>query len=229
MTGLRERKKLDTRRALSDAALELAFERGLDNITREAIAERAGVSLRTFNNYFTGKYEALGYRQLERIRRSLAQLRERPLDEPLWAAITAAVLEPFHSEGADDYVPTRRQLTELRKLILAPETRAAIAKEVFADWVEAIAARTGTDPVHDMYPRLVTAVVRAVVEAAMDTYTMADPPVSITSLLKRGLADVATGLPEPAQNRPQPAQHRPQPAQHRPRPAQHRRQHGQQH
>ena len=65
-TGLRERKKLDTRRALSDAALQLAFDRGgLDAVTREEIAALAGVSLRTFNNYFAGKYEALAYRMAE--------------------------------------------------------------------------------------------------------------------------------------------------------------------
>jgi AcrR family transcriptional regulator len=63
--GLRERKKADTRRALSDAAMELAFEVGLDNVTREDIANRAGVSLRTFTNYFAGKYEAIAYRQLD--------------------------------------------------------------------------------------------------------------------------------------------------------------------
>ena len=64
--GLRERKKLGTRWALSDAALELALERGLENVTREDIANRAGVSLRTFNNYFTGKYEAVAFRQVDR-------------------------------------------------------------------------------------------------------------------------------------------------------------------
>ena len=87
--GLRERKKLDTRRALSDAALALAFECGVENVTREAIAERAGVSLRTFSNYFTGKYDAIAYRQTERGRRSLAAFRERPAEEPLWQAIVA--------------------------------------------------------------------------------------------------------------------------------------------
>lgn len=195
-SGLRERKKLDTRRALSDAALELAFERGLENITREDIADRAGVSLRTFSNYFTGKYEALAYRLTERIRRSLAVLRERPSDEPLWTAIGVAVLEPLVSEGADGMAPTRQQLAEVRKLVLAPETRAAISNDVFADWVSAIAERTGTDPVHDLYPRLVAAVVRAVIEAATDAYLAADPPVPITSMLRRGFADVTVGLSE---------------------------------
>jgi AcrR family transcriptional regulator len=194
--GLRERKKLDTRRALSDAALDLAFEHGLENITREDIADRAGVSLRTFSNYFTGKHEALAYRLTERIRRSLAVLRGRPSDEPLWTAISAAVLEPLVSEGADGLVPTRQQLAEVRKLVLAPETRVAISNDVFADWVSAIAERTGTDPVHDLYPRLVAAVVRAVIEAATDAYLAADPPVPITSILRRGFADVTVGLPE---------------------------------
>src|SRR6478752_4238663 len=92
--GLRERKKLDTRRALSDAALALTFQRGLENVTREDIARLAGVSLRTFNNYFTGKYEALAYRQTERLRRSIAVLRDRPADEPLWTSIAEAVSAP---------------------------------------------------------------------------------------------------------------------------------------
>ena len=87
--GLRERKKADTRRALSDAALKLAFEHGLDNITREDIADVAGVSLRTFNNYFTGKYEALAYRRPNACAAASPMLRQRPADEPLWTAIAA--------------------------------------------------------------------------------------------------------------------------------------------
>ncbi len=97
--GLRERKKLGTRWALSDAALELALERGLENVTREDIANRAGVSLRTFNNYFTGKYEAVAFRQVDRTRQSLAAFRERPADEPLWSAITEAMLAAAGSRG----------------------------------------------------------------------------------------------------------------------------------
>jgi len=53
-SGLRERKKHQTRKALSDAALDLIFERGVENVRREDIAARVGVSTRTFNNYFAG-------------------------------------------------------------------------------------------------------------------------------------------------------------------------------
>lgn len=200
--GLRERKKADTRRALSDAALTLAFERGFDSVTREAIASLAGVSLRTFNNYFTGKYEALAYRQAERMRRSIAALRDRPADEPLWTAITEALLEPLEEDftdalGAENGVPTRAELAEVRKLLMSPDIRNAVSKELYDEWVDAVAERTGTDPARDTYPRLVVAVVRAVGDVAMDAYVASDPPVAITAHLRECMAAVAAGLPEP--------------------------------
>jgi AcrR family transcriptional regulator len=203
-SGLRERKKADTRRALSDAALRLAFERGLDNITREDIADVAGVSLRTFTNYFNGKYEALAYRQTERMRRSVAELRQRPADEPLWTAITRAVLTPLEEDFADfdadeNWVPSRQELAEVRKLLMSPQIRGAMSRDLFDEWREAVAERTGTDPEHDMYPRLVVAVVRAVGDAAADAYVAAEPPVAITTLIREGLAAVAAGLPEPGE------------------------------
>ena len=196
MTGLRERKKLDTRRALSDAALALAFERGLDNVTRDEIAARAGVSLRTFNNYFANKYEAVAYRQVERMRLSLDVFRQRPAGEPLWSAIEAAVIAPLEAEGAGGAVPTAQQRAVILDVLLTPESRVALSKQLFADWVAAIGERVGGDPSGDMYPRLVAGVIRAISEAAMDAYATADPPVPFIDLLRRGFADVAAGLPE---------------------------------
>ncbi|ORA80196.1 TetR/AcrR family transcriptional regulator [Mycobacterium malmoense] len=200
--GLRERKKADTRRALSDAALNLAFERGLDNVTREDIASLAGVSLRTFNNYFGGKYEALAYRQTERLRRSVAALRQRPVDEPLWTSIARAVLEPLEEDfgdvhGEENRAPSREELLEVRKLLMNPQVRNALPRQLFDEWLEAIAERTGTDPERDLYPRLVVAVVRAVGDAAAEAYVRADPPVAITELIRSGFATVSAGLPEP--------------------------------
>ena len=202
MTGLRERKKVDTRRALSDAALELAFERGLENVTRDEIAARADVSLRTFNNYFANKYEAVAYRQAERLRRGIEILRRTPAEVPLWTAITEAVLQPLEEDfraarGIENSVPSRAQLAETRKLLTITEIRDALAKGLFDEWVEVIAERTATDVARDMYPRLVAATVRAVGDAAMEAYVVADPPVAITTLIRQGFAAVAAGLPVP--------------------------------
>lgn len=195
--GLRERKKLDTRRALSDAALELTLERGLDNVTREDIAERAGVSLRTFSNYFTGKHDALVYRQVERMRRALALFLERPGDEPLWSAITESVLRPLEDDGAADMLPTPQQLATIRVLAADLDTRFAASKQVFADWVDAVAQRLGVDSSRDVYPRIVVGTIAAVADAAMTVYAHSDPPVPLPTLMRTGFAAVTAGLPGP--------------------------------
>ena len=56
--GLRERKKVARREALIDATHRLVERDGLDGATVEAICAEAGVSTRTFFNYFESKVDA---------------------------------------------------------------------------------------------------------------------------------------------------------------------------
>jgi AcrR family transcriptional regulator len=58
-TGLRERKKRETREALTRTALELFAERGYDETTLAEIAEAAGISTRTIFAYFPSKEDIL--------------------------------------------------------------------------------------------------------------------------------------------------------------------------
>lgn len=57
--GLRERKKVQRRAALVDATHALVAELGLDAVTVDMVCARAGVSPRTFFNYFPTKDDAV--------------------------------------------------------------------------------------------------------------------------------------------------------------------------
>jgi len=57
--GLRERKRIATRRAIQIAAIGLVAENGLDRLTIDEIGRVADISPRTFFNYFPTKEAAL--------------------------------------------------------------------------------------------------------------------------------------------------------------------------
>src|SRR5260370_34760998 len=97
--GLRERKKRAVRRARGSAAFRLALERGLENVTIEDITAECDVSLRTFGNYFSSKYEAICAAGTDRARRTGAELRARPAREPLWQALVSVVLAHYQGAG----------------------------------------------------------------------------------------------------------------------------------
>jgi len=56
--SLRQRRRQQTVREIQLATLQLAMRHGLENITTEEIAASAGVSTRTFFNYYTNKETA---------------------------------------------------------------------------------------------------------------------------------------------------------------------------
>lgn len=91
--GLRERKKRETRKALHHAALRLADEHGADGVTVDAVAAAAGVSTRTFFNYFASKEDALVGGNAELVDETAARMLARPEDEPVRESVRAAVLD----------------------------------------------------------------------------------------------------------------------------------------
>jgi AcrR family transcriptional regulator len=57
--GLRDRKRIQTRARIEDAAVFLVLRDGLEATTVDAISERADISPRTFFNYFDSKDSAI--------------------------------------------------------------------------------------------------------------------------------------------------------------------------
>ena len=190
--GLRERKKSAVRRALGSAAFRLALERGPENVTIEDITAGADVSLRTFGNYFSSKYEAICALGTDRARRIGAELLARPAHEPLWQALVSAVLA--HCEDAGQ-APDAEWLARLRLVLRSPGIRGEYLKVSSARQealAEAIAVRTGTDAEQDMYPRILAGAVTAAAEVAVRRWAAADPPVPLRPLLRSALDQLAT-------------------------------------
>ncbi|MER7844051.1 TetR family transcriptional regulator [Kitasatospora sp. NPDC096077] len=196
--GLRERKKAETREALSWAALRLAVERGLENVRVEDIAAAAGVSPRTYNNYFSSKAEAIVFRHRHRILRAAEALRARPAEEPLWEALTQSLVEPF--DGADQ-APDPHWVAAVRLLLREPSLQAELVRgsaDTRTELIAAVAARTGTDPDRDLYPRLVAATALSALQVANEHYLGADPVLPFKAVFAEALRQVAAGLPDPS-------------------------------
>jgi AcrR family transcriptional regulator len=86
-TGLRERKKRQTRQEIARAAMRLFTKRGFDAVTVAEVAEAAGVSEKTVFNYFPAKEDLVFPDGEQRFTAMLDAIRNRPPG--------ASVVEPF--------------------------------------------------------------------------------------------------------------------------------------
>jgi AcrR family transcriptional regulator len=89
----RELNKAATRQAITDASLQLLRSKGPGNFTVEDIAEAAGISRRTFFNYFSSTEAALASVTHGFLDNALAQFRLRPADEPILESARAALIQ----------------------------------------------------------------------------------------------------------------------------------------
>jgi len=93
-TGLRERKKQQTRQRIQDCAIELFAGSGFDKVPVAAIARAADVSEATVFNYFPAK-EDLVYEGMEAFENALiAAVRDRPDGTSVVSAFRDFVLQP---------------------------------------------------------------------------------------------------------------------------------------
>jgi AcrR family transcriptional regulator len=194
--GLRERKKAETRRAMSSAALRLAREHGPDGVTIEAIAEAAGVSPRTFFNYFASKDDAIVGVAPAEASELLRHLVDQPADvsplEALRGMCRATV--PRLEESADE-LWARHQLTQDHPY-LAARRNAAFA-EVERRLAAEIARRTGRDLDRDPYPVLVVTAASGALKAAVAVWQERGRTEPLADVLEEAFRHVEAGFAAP--------------------------------
>jgi AcrR family transcriptional regulator len=190
--SLRERKKVATRQAISAAAMRLALERGLDHLLVADIAAEANVSPRTFNNYFSSKYEAICSTGVDRSREVGDALRKRPPEESLWEALINAMLSHY---DINEVAPTQDSVTALWLLMNSPAIQTEYLKVNAAMQrilAEAIADRAGLDIEQDMFPMILAGAVTATSQVALQRWFEADPPTQLRPLLRTALRQLVT-------------------------------------
>jgi AcrR family transcriptional regulator len=195
-TGRRERKKAETRIALSKAAMQLALEHGVENVTAEGIAMAADVAPRTFHNYFASKEEAIVGELVDRAMGFADALRARPAGEPIWDALQHAIVVML-AESPDGLVDQVVRMCMLKSSRLLLAQQLTVFEQVHRVLVEAVAERTGTDAERDIYPQLMASVAAIAVKTALNAWEQSDGSVNLIDVATDALRQFRAGLPEP--------------------------------
>ncbi|CAL9636997.1 TetR/AcrR family transcriptional regulator [Streptomyces sp. enrichment culture] len=209
--GLRERKKRATRAALTEAAVRLAAEHGADHVTVEAISAAAGVSVRTFFNYFDSRDDAFVVVDADvgvRVRRSLL---DAPADlTPLEALREALAAELAEAERQHELWTLHAEVLRAAPRLLVRSLGAQMADEAGLAEVVAqrIAAGTreggtvrspgGEGRAPGLYPRLLAAVAGTAVRVSVQHWCdRQDEDVPFADVFREVFALLAAGLPAP--------------------------------
>ena len=192
--ALTERRKAQTRREIAEHALELFMRNGYSAVGADAIADAAGVSLRTFYRYFSGKDEVLVPIVSDSFGELVDRIAAQPVDEPLSVAVERAV-EAFEPRLGGEGVAALAQL-----LIAVPALSARVGLE-FAALEERMVAlvRERARDVDEEDARVTAAIIVLCLRIALRSVAQ-QPPTPFDVALHRALrhAQAGAGLAEPA-------------------------------
>ncbi len=193
----RERKKLETRAALEQAALRLFAEKGYEQTTVEEIAEAADVAVRTFFRYFSSKQHILfGDVGHDRVTRLRSELAARPRDEPILTSVRAVLDAMDLVDPADqEQIMLRTRLMERQPPLLPMYLR--LNNELRETVAEFVASRSGLDAHRDPYPLMVASAMASCWDITLHDWAGTDGRRSLKSLRREVFDTLTAGLGEP--------------------------------
>ncbi|MEU8267962.1 TetR family transcriptional regulator [Sphaerisporangium sp. NPDC049002] len=169
--GLRERKKHQTRLALTDAAFDLFLAQGYEATTVDQIAAAVDVSPRTFFRYFGSKEDLALDFTVEYNELITAALAARPDDEPPLAALVQSFREFIHTmertaeEDTERFLKHRQVIDGNPALLATSFARMSETEKLLT--VE-MARRQGTDPATDPRPRLLVGFITSAIRVGFE-------------------------------------------------------------
>jgi AcrR family transcriptional regulator len=183
--SLRTRKRVETRAALVQAAYAIVRDAGFEGLTAEAVADRAGVSRRTFFNYFPSVESVLTASVTEFFASVGARLDARPVDEDVLASALAVVTDP----GDGDLLERIGVLAAAGEA--SPHARGLILVELhtWLDWLEGWLRRRLGPEADDLYVATLASSLVGSAEAAFRVWLRHDS----TTADAGGSAPVAAG------------------------------------
>ena len=134
MTGLRERRHLETKQLLVETAFELFVERGFTNVSMEEVAQAAGVSRSTLYRRFPAKEDLV----LEVPQRWMVVFDHAVDALPLDASIGDAIGEPVLAVAS--HIDQRKEIIRTAYQILGQSPTLQQSGLVTTTWLGRIAA-----------------------------------------------------------------------------------------
>jgi AcrR family transcriptional regulator len=187
--GLRERKKLKTRRAIRAAAFGLFSEQGYEATTVDQIAAKAEVSPSTFFRYFPTKEDLVisdDYDPLMEV-----SFRARPADEPLIESVRRAMIEPLRQILAAEREEVLLRM-QLYRDVPAIRARALVEMQRTGEMMcGLLAERTGL-PADGLELRALVAAVLAASSEAVQFWAEHGGEDELEDLLNRAISSLGT-------------------------------------